>query len=401
MIKWLLKTFKRPSAPFNQEELEKGKFLIIKTSSLGDIIHTFGVVSYLKKKFPRSTIDWIVEKPYSELLKAHPYVNEAIPVNTKKWRRSLFSKETRDEVFAFEMEMEKREYDVIFDLQGNLKSGLIGHLTEARQRVGFGPKSVAEWPNCIFSQIWLNPKNDENIRDTYLSIIQQYFKDESPFEAEKLLLHVTETQKKTIDQLMREIQVDAKEKFMFCPGSYWANKQLSFDSILQFIKQITHHYPAKIVLIWGNEKERDLCENILAFFPKQCLVLPRLPLPMLQHLMMRMDAVISMDSLPLHLAATTDVPTFSLFGPSSAKKYRPKGNQHQSFQGSCPYGRKFEKRCPLLRTCPTGACLRSAKGVVIFQRFQQFWENLDSPKPKESQLELEQPQQEELHPLKV
>ena len=87
--------------------------------------------------------------------------------------------------------------------------------------------------------------------------------------------------------------------------------------------------------------------------------------------MASVDMVIAMDSLPLHLAGTTETPTFSIFGASSANKYKPKGKKHLAFQGTCPYKRTFERRCPVLRTCSTGACIRDLHGEELFHYFLQ------------------------------
>jgi heptosyltransferase-1 len=70
------------------------KILLIKTSSLGDIIHAFPTLSFLRQKFPDAKIDWVVEKPFAELVKAHPFVNDVLTVDTKGWRKNLISKET-------------------------------------------------------------------------------------------------------------------------------------------------------------------------------------------------------------------------------------------------------------------------------------------------------------------
>jgi len=82
-----------------------------------------------------------------------------------------------------------------------------------------------------------------------------------------------------------------------------------------------------------------------------------------------MQLVIAMDSLPLHLAGTTNTKTFSFFGPSSSAKFMPMGEQHHAFQGSCPYGKVIQRRCPIIRTCKTGACLRGISSDTLFDAF--------------------------------
>jgi heptosyltransferase-1 len=99
---------------------------------------------------------------------------------------------------------------------------------------------------------------------------------------------------------------------------------------------------------------------------------------LLQHIMQKCAMIISVDSFSLHLAATCNTKTFSIFGPSSSAKYAPIGFQHKSVQGSCPYGQTFDKRCKKLRTCPTGACMHDLDPDLLFESFCCFFETSKS-----------------------
>ena len=140
---------------------------------------------------------------------------------------------------------------------------------------------------------------------------------------------------------------------------------MNTPALIRFLEQIENVH---FVVIWGREKERVIGESLQKAL-KSCTLIDQLSIPVLQNLMTHFDLVIGMDSLPLHLAATTSTPTFSIFGASSARKYQPGGDRHASYQGSCPYQKTFEKRCPILRTCPTGACIRSLTGEEVLVRF--------------------------------
>ena len=118
--------------------------------------------------------------------------------------------------------------------------------------------------------------------------------------------------------------------------------------------------------LWGSDQERIEAEALQRAFASAATLLPKMRLPALQNFMAMVDRVIAMDSLPLHLCATTNTPSFSVFGASSMKKYKPIGDQHVAVQGACPYGKTFEKRCPILRTCATGTCIRSFSGEELF-----------------------------------
>lgn len=333
------------------------KILIIKTSALGDVIHAFPCLQYLRQKFPEAQIDWVVEKSFAELVQAHPGVNRALTVDTKQWRKGLFKKETRRAMSDFLKKLRTVHYDVVFDLQGNIKSGLICGFVKASFKVGFGKRTVPEWPNLIFSNVHYNPPKGQNIRLDYLHLLQSYFKDFSVFQDTGVLLRLQPEQKTLLEQIKKSIQALPGTKIMVCPGSAWPNKQLTQEGLLQLLHQLRKKRPCSFIFVWGTAQEKDYVLKLHEHFPSDSMVVDRMPLPVLQNLMGALDLVVAMDSLPLHLAGTTQVPTLSVFGASSAAKYKPEGVQHQSYQGVCPYGRTFEKRCPILRSCPTGACI--------------------------------------------
>lgn len=341
------------------------KILIIKTSSLGDIIHAFTTVQYLRSKFPSAQIDWVVEKPFAEIVKAHPAVNNVYCVDTKAWRKRFFNREHIAQIRSFVKNLRGHHYDVAFDLQGNSKSGLICFMTRAKAKVGFGSKTVSEWPNRLFTNQTFDPPPGNNIRSDNLFLAQSFFKDLFPFKDRGVLLKIQPEQQLYIQKILESLN-GKKAKVMVCPGSAWKNKQVTREALADFLKRLQQHLDCYFLFIWGTPDEKKWVMELQALFSDTSVVLDRMPLPVLQNLMDKMDQVIAMDSLPLHLAGTTSVSTFSVFGPSLSAKYKPEGVQHLSLQGICPYGRTFVKRCPILRTCPTGSCIRDLSGQAIF-----------------------------------
>ena len=114
--------------------------------------------------------------------------------------------------------------------------------------------------------------------------------------------------------------------------------------------------------------------------PHSSDLLAKMRLPLWQQFMARMDGVLSVDSSALHLAATVNVPSFSVFGPSRASLYQPVGKNHHSFQALCPYGKSFDKRCPILRSCSTGACLKELSYEELIKTFFSWYEHLEFAK---------------------
>lgn len=325
------------------------KILIVKTSSLGDIIQSLPVLSFLQKECLHATIDWVVEKPFCELLESHPYVHQVIPVSFRTWKKRPFK--CRSAIRKAFHVLRKKRYDVVFDLQGNIKSALITGAVRAKAKVGTTFRSAPEWPNSLVlnRRFPLNKKDPISLQ--YLSLIQNHFSVKPHPVATSLFFPITPEETVWVAE-----NLHGTHRTMVCPGSHWENKKLSLPQWIEHLKTLeeTHFY-----FVWGNEKEKQEALSLQAQFPKNSTVLPRMRLPLWQHFMTHMSAIYTVDSSALHLAATTSVPTYSFFGPSNASIYKPPLPHHHALQGPCPYGKTFTKRCPALRTCKTGACLKS------------------------------------------
>lgn len=346
---------------------------LIKTSALGDTVQTFPVVHYLRTRIPTARIDWVVERAHAELVLSHPMVTNVIPVDTRLWRAHAFSRATAAAVSQYRSAVRHSPYDVVFDLQGNLKSGLLTLAVKSKQKIGFGWRCAPEWLNGLFTNCKFTPISGRNIRDDYLSLAQGWLRDTSDYTDPGIALMITERQKQDIHKLLSGPALQRGRKILVSAGSAWHNKQLPLETLRAFLQRIESAYPCSFLFAWGSTEEKSEAEQLHSAFPSNSLVLDRLPLAVLQNLMHRMDLVIAMDSLPLHLAGSAGTPTFAPFGPSLAAKYNPPGQHHGSMQGPCPYGRTFDKRCPILRTCPTGACLRSRQADELFASFSKWW----------------------------
>jgi heptosyltransferase-1 len=252
-------------------------------------------------------------------------------------------------------------YDAVLDFQGNTKSGFITFLSKSALKMGFGVKTVSEKPNLLFTHIKIDPPSGQNIRLDYMALAEAWV------GAKHASLQTTFLRLRPDEQeaLSKFTPSKDKKNVMVCPGSKWPNKALSQGALQDFLLQMETAFVCKFWLVYGTAAEKQVCESLKL---GDCEICKPMSLPLLQHWMRQMDQVIAMDSLPLHLAAEAGTPTFSVFGASSAKKYQPLGAHHKSFQGSCPYGKTFDKRCAILRTCTTGACIHSLTAQVLTDR---------------------------------
>jgi heptosyltransferase-1 len=119
------------------------RILIVKTSSLGDVIHNLPVVSDIRQHFPEAVIDWCVEESFAAIPRLHPGVGEIFTVAVRRWRKKLFSRQTWQEIAAFRSRLRAQRYDLVIDTQGLLKSALIA--TQALgPRCGYDAASIRE-----------------------------------------------------------------------------------------------------------------------------------------------------------------------------------------------------------------------------------------------------------------
>ncbi len=119
------------------------KLLIVKTSSLGDVIHNLPIIHDIRTHYPDAEIDWVVEESFADIPKLHPGVNRVIPVALRRWRKAIFSKNTWSEISAAKRRIAQQPYDIILDTQGLIKSGLITSMSHGHKH-GFDKNSARE-----------------------------------------------------------------------------------------------------------------------------------------------------------------------------------------------------------------------------------------------------------------
>lgn len=117
--------------------------LLVKTSSLGDVIHNLPVVSDIKRRWPAARIDWLVEESFAAIPRLHPGVAEVIPVAVRRWRKHLLEKDTWRQMAEFKRHLQSRRYDFVIDSQGLAKSAIMTWLARGK-RCGYGAEAARE-----------------------------------------------------------------------------------------------------------------------------------------------------------------------------------------------------------------------------------------------------------------
>lgn len=331
-------------------KMSKMKVLIVKTSALGDIIHALPVLACLKTLHDELDIDWVVESRFEELLRNHPLISGIIVVDTKKWRKNFFSFACWVDFFKVMRALRKQQYDVVFDLQGNLKSGLITFFTQSSMKVGLAPQYMQERINRLFVDVVGSGCSSKHISDIYIHTVQSFYD------------HTC--QPNLISGIYTSPEDDAAATallgtFSSFPtvcihhGTTWETKFWHDDGWIYVARQILSEYPsASIILSSGTQDEfRHANELAQLIGSQRVIVLPVVSLKQFVAVLKQVTLVLGGDTGPVHLAAAVGTATVSLYRSSDGDRSGPRGEKHVCIQSPLSCTRCFKTKCPDTVTC--------------------------------------------------
>jgi lipopolysaccharide heptosyltransferase I len=321
------------------------RVLIIKTSSLGDIIHALPVLSYLHQAAPDSRIDWVVEESFQDLLSDNPFIDRLVAVAFKRWRISPFSPHTLREVRAFRKFLQEREYDLVFDIQGNTKSGLVCWLSNSKRKIGFNHNNLQEQLNALFTnqKVALH-SDDRHATLGYLRIISAPFSFDPGVFTLKTDIHTDYEDDDAAGKLVSQSGGDPV--ILFHTGTTWQTKLWHENGWIALAREILTRYTnAAILLSWGNESEHETSLRIAEQVGSRVQVLERLSLKSFSALLKRVDVVVGGDTGPVHLAAAVGTATVSFYRCTDGSLNGPKGERHVIVQSQLACTKCLKKTC--------------------------------------------------------
>jgi len=281
--------WKRP--PLDQ--LAPKNIALIKPSALGDIIHTLPILTALRRRFAQARITWIVNSGYRGLLEGHPHLDDIIAFERGAVRggylRALAS------YGKFLLDLRRRKFDLVIDLQGLLRSGIMAMATGAPRRVGL--TAAREGASCFYTDVV--PGTDRltlHAVDRYWRVAEALGAGQGPIE-----FHVP------IPDLARQW---AEEQLLSWPrpwlmvaaGSRWQTKRWLPRHFAALAGRAQERFGGTIVLVGGGDEIELACQvGELLRGPRLDLT-GKTTLPQLSAVLARADLMIANDTGPLHVA---------------------------------------------------------------------------------------------------
>jgi len=288
------------------------KIAIVRLSALGDIIQSMIVLQFIKKKFPNSSIDWIVDSQFASILSGCNEIDNLIELNIKQIKK-------QKSFFLFYDVLRKlrrlEKYDKVFDFQGLIKSAIVTRLIPAKERIGFDKNSIREkLASSFYSQRFSIPY-EENVIMRYTGMVNKFLK--------------TNITKKDIDN-KKSFFKNTKHRNSSSSTSIVLVLGASFPSKIYPVEkyaEIANSMNARFIAIWGSDKERKMALKLVSI-SKNVTIAKKLSLNELKELISTADLVIGSDTGPTHLSWALNVPSITIFGstPMERNCYRTRIN---------------------------------------------------------------------------
>ncbi|GJL67059.1 MAG: lipopolysaccharide heptosyltransferase I [Nitrospirales bacterium] len=306
------------------------RILILKPSSLGDIVHALPALASLRTCYPEASIAWLIKQEWAELLDGNPDVDEVIPVNFRVWSwPSLICR------------VRQGKYDMVIDLQGLFRTGFLAGLSGAAERVGFAAGREGS-PWFYTQRVELSMPMDRSWRlldmhavDRNLAVVRHLGAE---IRTPTFCLPDIETDRVTVRQRLDEAGVKPDDRLIaIAPLSREEIKNWPLDRYIELAVKLSRWPNCKIVVL-GSPSQQWIMEKFSEMTNEKCLdMVGKLRLRQLGSLLRQTDLLIANDSAPIHLAVAVGVPVLGLYGPTHAGATGPYGgSRHRSLQTVLP-----------------------------------------------------------------
>lgn len=284
------------------------RILLIKTSSLGDVIHNLPVATDIRAHFPNAQIDWVVEESFADIPRMHPAVNQVMTVAMRRWRKQLFSAKTWSEIAAFKKSIQQNYYDAIIDTQGLLKSAIIMSAANGVKH-GYDKDSIREpLASRFYDRTYtISYQQHAVVRNRTLAALSLGYTPSTG--APDYGISAKHTKNNTSVSLMDiGLQADyvvglhgTSRDSKLWPTTYWVDlgRQLAQQNL-------------NLALPWANEAEFNRAGEIAQQL-QNATVLPKLSIAELAGVIANAQAAVGVDTGLSHLAAALDKPTIAIY----------------------------------------------------------------------------------------
>lgn len=335
------------------------RVLIVRLSSMGDVVHTLPALTDAARAMPGIEFDWAVDESFADIPAWHSHIANVFPVALRRWRRGIASKE-RSDIKRFLQTIRRERYDAIVDLQGEFKSAFVARLARG-PRYGYDGASAREWgAHVIYRHKFEVPKGEHSMA-----------------RMRRLL-------GKALGYSYREAAIDygvKRERFpapppvrapyvVFIHSTSWASKNWPEQYWRELAAQVTAA-GFSIVLPWGSEAERERSQRIAQGF-SNAVVLPPLSISGKASIIYQAAGTVGLDTGLSHIAAALDIPSVTLYGATDPNRCGTVGKNQAQIVSQFECVNCHDTDCSFTKGTFKPACFESVTPATVWGRLEQL-----------------------------
>ncbi|MEI7939421.1 MAG: lipopolysaccharide heptosyltransferase II [Verrucomicrobiota bacterium] len=333
------------------------KILILKPSSLGDVVQALPVLRLIKRHLPASEIYWWIDSSLAPLLEGDPDLAGVVLFERRRWTSPV----RWGEMWQSVRWLRQQHFDWVIDLQCLMRSGIFSWLANGRSSIGLD--EPREGARGFYDHIVQRPSRLTHAVDWYLRVLPVLG---VPVDGDFPWLPPRPA---VAEAVRHQWPVERARWITLQPGARWLNKRWPVESYMELVRLLAPANPGFDFAILGGAGDRPLGEAIARADPARCLDLTgRLSLPEMVEWLRRSELMVSNDTGPMHVAAALGKPVVALFGPTEPCRTGPYRQVDHVLQLNLPCVPCLKSRCGYAKPFE---CLRALPPAAVFAAVQE------------------------------
>jgi len=352
------------------QDIDFTRTLIIKPSSLGDVVQALPVLTALREAHPQARVAWLAAAPLADLLLGHPRLDEVILFDRRRFGHVGRSLTVTADFMAFIQDVRQRRFTAVLDLQGLFRSGFLAAATGAPARVGFA--SARELATVFYTLAVPLPHDEMHAVDRYLALARHIGLAEP--RARDHLPVAGESRAAVRARLAGEGIAPQEPLVVVAAHARWATKQWPPERFAEVLLRLHGETGARGVLVGGGAAApvgRQVAERAACARPID--LSDRTTLKEMVALVAEARAVVTNDSGPMHVAAAVGTPVAAIFGPTHPGRTGPYGPGHRVLTGQAACRPCFRRECPYGGAEGALECLLTVKADEVARHLLEIW----------------------------
>ncbi len=349
------------------------KILIIKPSSLGDIVHTLPAVEILRRSLNDLHVSWVVNDSFEHLLRPFSIADKLFLFRRSRW----LNPKHWGELLNFLLQIRKEHFDIVLDFQGLFRSGFITGFSQAPRRIGFA--DAREGASFFYTESVSVPLEIKHALEKNVYLVKHVFNcSGDPVFPALVIDSATEYRAK---QLFESCGFKSDAPILaVAPVARWQTKTWPAQFFAQVLDAVADNRPDCQIWLLGTKADSGSAAELIRLCHRCNLhdLTGKTELDTLMHTLQLTDVLLTNDSGPMHLAAALGTATVALFGPTDPVRTGPYGDGHTVFKSKCENAPCFQRKCRIAQK----NCIESLDASEIARA---ILDKIEVKKPKVNQ----------------